>query len=195
MGSLAQAPTVAQIWSEYGDRLRRYLSARTANPADVDDVLQEVLLRTHQELGTVRDLGQLRGWLFRVAHNALVDHQRGAARRREAFGVSEALPAPTPDMPDHDQVELSDCVRLFLGRLDARDRDVLEPIDLGGRSQRDLAAELGVPYSTLKSRVQRARDRLAAEFSSCCTIEVSPDGTLLGSPRHSGCTKSDDRVY
>jgi len=177
------APTLDEVWSQYGQRLRGYLAARASNPADVDDVLQVVLLRTHDKLASVRDLGQLRGWLFRVARNALIDHERQVSRRRETADVSESVAAEAvPEPPEADQVELSSCVRVFVERLDPKDRDVLEAVDLQGRTQRAIADDLGVSYSTVKSRVQRARDRLAADLSGCCAVEIGPDGRVLGTP-------------
>lgn len=186
-------PTIEEIWETYGKRLRRYLASRASNPADVDDVMQEVLLRSHERIVSIRDLSQLRSWLFRVARNALVDQERRVNSRKEVSSVDETLEAAEPPaVPGAHQVDLADCVRPFLGRLDERDRLMLDLVDLQGRSQRAVAAEMELPYSTVKSRIQRARDRLAAELSSCCTVQVLDDGQVLGTPVAASCQGTGD---
>jgi len=47
------------LWRALRGRLRAFISRRVANPADVEDLLQEVFLRIHQYLSTVRDTGRL----------------------------------------------------------------------------------------------------------------------------------------
>lgn len=183
---MSSAPTLEEVWSLYGERLRQYLRSRASNSADIDDVLQVVLYKTHKQLPTVRNLAHLRSWLFRVASNALVDHERRVAGRREDFDATPAsveTSKTTSDAPTSDQVELSSCVRPFIQRLPERDRDALEAVDLEGITQRALADQLGVSYSTLKSRVQRARNRLAADLLRCCAVEAGPDGQIVGTPR------------
>ncbi len=175
--------TLEDVWSFYGDRLRRYLLSRMSDASEVDDVLQLVMFKTHEQLSSLKSLAHLRAWLFRVAQNAVVDHHRRVVRRREELGeppTSELSPDATAN---GDQVELLDCVRAFVERLPARDREILEAVDLDGLSQRALADQLGVSYSTVKSRVQRARERLAKDLRSCCEVEIAPNGAFVGTPR------------
>ena len=58
-------------------------------PADAEDVTQEVFVRVHRTLGTLRDPAAFPAWICRVARNAARDHLRSARRRPE--------PAPLPD--------------------------------------------------------------------------------------------------
>jgi DNA-directed RNA polymerase specialized sigma24 family protein len=82
---------------------------------------------------------------------------------------------------------LSDCLEPMLDMLSAADAGVLRRIDLHGEAQTTLAASLGIPLSTLKSRVQRARTRLRAAFDSCCTIELSRKGAPVAFERGAAC--------
>ena len=61
-----------------------------------------------------------------------------------------------------------DCVRPFLRRLSPADGEALSRKDLDGLSFEELASELALSVPGAKSRVQRARRRLAAELASCC---------------------------
>ena len=60
-----------QLWQEYGNQLRVFLRSRVKNPADVDDLLQEILIKTYQHLNTVKDSEKFLSWLFQVARNTL----------------------------------------------------------------------------------------------------------------------------
>src|SRR5687768_11405427 len=73
--------------------------------------------------------------------------------------------------------------------LSADDRQVLTRIDLNGESQADLARELGVSHSGIKSRVQRARRRLRDVFEACCSVAQDVRGKPIDYQRQSdaGC--------
>ena len=68
--------------------------------------------------------------------------------------------------------QLEKCLRSFAQDLPARVRDVLIAADFDGRPQRELAEQLGVPYSTVKDRVQQGRRLLRQRFASCCGLRL-----------------------
>jgi RNA polymerase sigma-70 factor (ECF subfamily) len=53
-----------QIWHQYEVSLRAFLFKNLRNQADVDDILQDVMLKTYQNIGTLNDVGKLKSWLF-----------------------------------------------------------------------------------------------------------------------------------
>lgn len=59
-------------------------------------------------------------------------------------------------------------------------REAIEAIDLKGKSQKDLAEELGLGHSTVKSRVQRGRAMLGELFNECCTYQLDARGNIIG---------------
>jgi RNA polymerase sigma-70 factor (ECF subfamily) len=60
--------------------------------------------------------------------------------------------------------------------LSSDDRMILQRIDMLGESQAEVARELGMSISGLKSRVQRARQRLRAQLEGCCAVERDRTG-------------------
>ncbi len=76
----ASDPAVRQatheVWEDFGQPLRDYLRKRIGNAADADDVLQEVFLRIHTRLHTLRDEEKLPMWLYQIAKNAVTDYYR-----------------------------------------------------------------------------------------------------------------------
>ena len=176
---------IDEIWTEYSGALRGFLRKRVANDADVDDLLQDILIKTHAHLSDVRDPAALRAWLFQVARNATMDFYRSRGRAQAVhaddlwYGEAEEASA---------LADLEGCVTPFLAALPDADAALLRAVDLNGQSQKALAAEMGIPYSTLKSRVHTARDRLADQYRACCALELGAQGEILDfTPRESRC--------
>jgi RNA polymerase sigma-70 factor, ECF subfamily len=78
----------------------------------------------------------------------------------------------------------------MLRTLPSSDAVLLQRVDLGSESQTELAVSLGIPLSTLKSRVQRARTKLRSAFDTCCAIELSREGVPIDIDRGAGCAPS-----
>ena len=68
------------IWAEYRSGLKIFLHSKVSNPADVDDLLQEILIKTHQHLGSIHGEKSVKSWLFQVASYTIIDFYRGNAR-------------------------------------------------------------------------------------------------------------------
>lgn len=77
------------------------------------------------------------------------------------------------------QAELSQCIQPFITALPDSSAVLLDAIDLKGASQKELAEELGISYSTLKSRVQKARKELKGLFDDCCHLELDKSGAAI----------------
>jgi RNA polymerase sigma-70 factor (ECF subfamily) len=164
-----QAVDVAAAWHELGERLRVYV-ARRVTPGDADDVVQSVMVKLLERRGEI-GAGSVGAWLFTVTRNAVAEYyrQRRPSIDLDSFGDIPAVDAIDPG--DRAIGNLSDCLDPMLGTLSGGDADLLRRIDLHGEAQTGLAASLGVPLSTLKSRVQRARTKLRSAFDACCTID------------------------
>src|SRR5688500_17842454 len=77
--------------------LHRYCARLTGSILDGEDIVQEALARAFYALSMSTDVPPLRPWLFRIAHNAAIDHLRRA--RREPFDHEADLEA-ADDAPD-----------------------------------------------------------------------------------------------
>ena len=163
----------------------------------------------------VPDIAHVRKAPVPVLHGAYATVvTRGAHRRLpilvldgrpigDSTAIIEALEAYRPEPPlypsdpaDRTIGDLSDCLEPMLRMLSDADAALLRRIDLHGEAQTDLATSLGVPLSTLKSRVQRARTKLRGAFDDCCSIELARNGAPIGFERGAGCDPgcaSDER--
>lgn len=136
-----------------------------AQPADAEDVLQQVFLKMASSPPKDVPEERLGAWLFRVARNALVDHGR-RARVRTAQTLPDAGVADANGTGP--KKSLSRCLEPMLKTLPEHYADAVKKADLEGRSQRELAEELGLSHSAVKSRVQRGRRMLHDNLIACC---------------------------
>ena len=170
------------IWQEYSTSLRGFLYSRVSNDADVEDLLQEVLIKTHQNLDTVKSSEKIKPWLFQLANNTIIDFYRKKGRSRD-------ISAADLWYADDDVVveqALAQCVEPFIRALPKKSADLLLAIDIEGQSQKDYAEKAGISYSTIKSQVQRGRAKLRTLFDDCCSLTLDKHGNVVEFQAKSG---------
>jgi RNA polymerase sigma-70 factor (ECF subfamily) len=169
-------------WKEIEARLRPYVARRVASRADVDDILQEVFVRVHAGLASLRDGERFGGWVYQIATHAIAD--QGRKRARDPIARSVPLPESGSEDVGADaaallQAELGACVALFVARLPSPYREALTLTDLQGLKQSEAAEMLGISVSGMKSRVQRAREKIRDMFDECCQVSVDCRGRIV----------------
>lgn len=179
-----QTLDVGSIWADVGASLDGFVRRRVRDPHEADDVVADVMLRIHQNLASLDDRERVTAWVFRIARNAITDHYRRSARRRE---ITTADPEPDPALPadafldDREAIvsELASCIRPLVEALPGDYRRALVLTDLEGRSQVDAARIEGISVSGMKSRVQRGRRRFATLVEQCCDVTTDARGQLV----------------
>ncbi|MCB9546186.1 MAG: sigma-70 family RNA polymerase sigma factor [Myxococcales bacterium] len=173
----------AALYRAHGDRLRRFLASRVGEDG-ADDLLQEVFLKVHLHLPELAEGAHLRGWIYQIARNAAVDHQR---RRRPTAELPAALAEDLPDdrSPWHDAIVAG--LRHFVDALPAPDAEALRRVELDGESQIAFGRAVGLSPSGARSRVQRARRRLHDALRGCCDLTFDAYGTVVTCCEEAGC--------
>jgi RNA polymerase sigma-70 factor (ECF subfamily) len=175
----------------YGDleaRLRPFVARRVSDPAEVDDVVQDVFLRMHRSLANLRDEQRFGPWVYQIARSAIAEHRRTRARHLLVSG--EAPPVEAHEDGDDRAVEqeLAAYVAPFVALLPSPYREALTLTELEGVTQKEAAEMLGVSLSGMKSRVQRGRDRLRKLLDDCCEIALDARGRVIAcQPRDPDC--------
>lgn len=172
-----------QAWEQFAGELRSYLRRRVRDEHTAEDLLQDVFVRAARQLRSGDEPAQLSAWLFRVAHNAVVDHYR--ARQRERVVDAAAEGEPTAAEPAELGC-LQQSFRQFVHALPPDYREAFLLTELEGIPQVELARRLGIPVSTAKSRVQRARKLLRKAFLDCCDFEFDRRGRAFDWRRRPG---------
>lgn len=166
---------VESIWAEYQNSLKAFLLKNVSNPADVEDLLQEILIKTYQNLSKVKELTKLKPWLFQIAQHTIIDFYRQQGKKRDLQDESLWYEEQTEEV--HQQ--LSDCILPFINGLESKDKQLLTAIEIEGVSQKEYALQHGIKYSTLKSQVQKSRQTLHQLFKQCCDFTLDKHGNLV----------------
>lgn len=142
--------------------LLAYLARRTRPTDDAADVLAETLLTAWRRRADVpATMDRARAWLFVVARNHLMNHQRGNARRLAlADRLRDQLAGYDDALPTHedDRVQL---VQEALGFLPEEDQELITLIIWDGLGVADAGAVIGLSPSSARSRYARAKTRFA----------------------------------
>ena len=161
-------------------RLRNFIRRRVADPADADDILQDVFYKLVEANRLLMPIEHLTGWLFEVARNRITD----LLRKKKPENFSDAGVAdddgerlrfedllPSPDAgPEalYARSVLLDELEAALGELPEEQRAVFVAHELEGRSFKELAGETGLSLNTLLSRKRYAvlhlRERLQSAY-------------------------------
>ena len=185
----------AGTWQELPASLRRFIGRRVRNPADVDDLVQRVLLQIVKGIGGLRDQDRLYAWVYQTARNAIADHYRAGPRREIASGdaadVSDVVGSLAAPADEDEQVavqELAGCLAPMMEQLPQSHRDAIVWTEVGGLSQVEAARRAGVSTSGMKSRVQRGRRQLRELLEACCRIELDRRGAPMAlEPKGKSC--------
>lgn len=177
----AAAVPLAAVWREHRVRLRAYVARRVRDADAVDDIVQDIYVKAHTGLHTLRSEQRLAPWLYRIAANAIADYFRAL---RPTDELPEDLPAPERERDC--TAELARCVAPFLAGLPETYRSALQLSEIDGLPQREVAERLGLSVSGAKSRVQRGRKLLRERLLECCEVEAIAGG-LDCTPRTRNC--------
>lgn len=163
------------IYHDFNDSLIMFIRSRVDDYDLAEDILQDVYLKIHSNIGSVRDTSRLTSWIYQITRNAIIDQYRRAHPQSE---LQEDCIAPQVEDPDI-YVELASSVRDMLNCLPASDRQALELADLHSIKQDEIAKQLGISLSGAKSRIQRARQKLKQTFLNCCHFEFDHHGRVM----------------
>ena len=171
------------IWNKFSDRLEGYIRKHVSHAEDARDLLQDVFIKIHTNSITLRDDNKLSSWVFQLTRNTIIDYYRKSTRFTPAV-THQRLEAVELDQYQ----DMLPCLMPFLNQLDPGERSLIEKIDLDGYSQKELARELNLPYSTLKTKVQRARKKLKQLFLECCEFKWGKQGHPVEMIMPNGCS-------
>ena len=165
---LADQRTFIERVSAHAGALRRFARRLTRNSADAEDVLQDTLVKALEKRGELRDPSQLRAWLLAIVRTTWLNSRRGLRHKLELLEGDGESPEPRGLRGDLEREILA---RSFddelLVALDTLPRDWREALwlrEIEELSYEEIAAVVGCPLGTVRSRLARARSALASRL-------------------------------
>lgn len=150
--------------------------ARLRNPAEAQELAQEVFLHGMRKLNQLRDAECFAGWLRQITVRMAINR---LTRRGPFQGVDPEVLEQTPStgtgpLDEMVRAEQADELRSALGRLKPLDRHTLVAFYLRGRSLKQMSREFETPIGTIKRRLHVARNRLRKHLERMNGASASP---------------------
>lgn len=141
--------------------LRAFVARRLGPGADVEDVVQNILLSIHRASQTYDSERPFKIWMFAIARHRLNDHLRHIYKKGlPDVGFDDiANEIPSPDVTAAQ--ERSEYLKTMLDRLPARQRQIVTMMKVQGYSAQDVAAKMNMSVSAVKVAAHRAYKALA----------------------------------
>ena len=167
---------------EHQTNVYRLALRLTGNEADAADAAQDAFLKAYTSLAAFRGESRFSVWLYRLTNNVCIDLLR---RRRDAVplqteddeGSETELPLPDERWDPEALAQRAEdvrAVRAAVAALPADCREILTLREIGGLSYEELAASLGLELGTVRSRLNRARKKLADELMKSGNFSSAP---------------------
>jgi RNA polymerase sigma-70 factor, ECF subfamily len=154
-------------------QLKRFVLSKVRNQQDAEDILQDVFIKARLKSTQLLDEGKINQWLYQITRNSIMDYYREKKKSIERDLVD------TPENYNAFNDCVVDCLHELMKTLPSPYREALELADTQDVSQKELAKQLNISYSGLKSRVQRARQMLKDKMTELYNIQTDGYGNVL----------------
>ena len=170
------------------ERMYRLAYRLTAHREDAQDLVQDVLLKLYPQSDRLAEVNAIGPWISRIVYNLFIDKQRQYASRRLRI-VSHPELSADPDRAQALQASTEALVegeftinrlQTALAQLSDDHRVIINLHDVEGYTLTEVAEITGVSLGTLKSRRQRARERLQK------LLDEGPDHEAITSKQDRG---------
>ena len=143
-----------RVYETYGPALYRFCLLQMKNPADAEDVLQDVFVKRLYQAPKFKSPEHERSWLYQVALNLCRDEWRRSRRSELPLAAAAGVSLPPEELSLLDQVS----------NLPEKQRTVLHLHYYQGYGLQEIARLLGVTVPTVKMRLKRGREALRKEL-------------------------------
>lgn len=158
----------------YEAKLLRYGRKFLPRSEDIEDIVQEVFMKTYENLQSFDSSQKFSPWIYRIAHNEFVNALRKEKRSPIKFvDFDTFLSHPVYEDPlprEREQAEMRRMLERALGGLDSKYREVLVLYYLEELSYKEIADVLQVPTGTVGIRIKRAKEFLKDAYQ-----ELNPE--------------------
>lgn len=143
-----------RVYETYGPALYRFCLLQMKNPADAEDVLQDVFVKRLYQAPKFKSPEHERSWLYQVALNLCRDEWRRSRRSELPLAAAAGVSLPPEELSLLDQVS----------NLPEKQRTVLHLHYYQGYNLQEIARLLGVTVPTVKMRLKRGREALRKDL-------------------------------
>ena len=178
---------VTTIYKEFHSDLLRYVRSKVRLKEDAEDILQNVFVKISSSVNKLTEDVRIKNWLFTVTRNTIIDYYRANANKKKV-AIEDEVEQQLLDADDPDPTKgLDQCMNSMIGLLPEEYRSIIIDSEIKGIKQKDLAEKYGIAYPSMRSRIQRGRERLKQLFYNCCHIETDKRGNIIEAKGRTDC--------
>lgn len=178
---------VAGVYTEFHRSLLAYVRSKIRSKEDAEDIMQNVFAKISANADSLSEKDKIQNWLFTVTRNAVIDYYRVNAKKKNVE-LNESISEQLLEEENTDSTKgLDSCVATMIALLPEEYKGIVEDAEINGISQKELAEKYGMAYSSMRSRVQRGRERLKQLFYNCCHIKTDNRGNVLQAQGRPDC--------
>ena len=152
---------LASLYEEYYDRIAHYVYVRIGDKNEAEDIASEVFLKALESLRTYEERGlPMQAWLFKIAHNMVVDHLRKANKHKTIpIGTVEIEDEGDPQKTAEINIEM-ERVAIALQQLTDEQKEVIRLRFFGGLNSREVSSLLNKSDGAVREMQRAALEKL-----------------------------------
>jgi RNA polymerase sigma-70 factor (ECF subfamily) len=162
----------------YYDDIFQFVQRRINNTEDAKDLTQDIFYKLSIAANDNRS------WIYAVARHAIIDYYRKKKRPIDTIddhlSLVDTAKELFPTWTEKEICSIKQYLHQLIDTLPSDYRQIIWRSEIQGMKQKDIATELGIPASTVRSKVQRGRKKLKAKITACCEIIQGGKGSLMG---------------
>jgi len=183
-----QLMDITDIYTEFHRVLLGFIKTKVSNHQDAEDILQNVFIKVAAGIDDLSRKEKLQSWIYTIARNAIIDHYRKNANKKN-FSAGEDVPDSIVEDEYNDTTKgLDCCLNDLVNQLPGEYRDIIVDVEMNDVKQKDLVEKYDLAYPSIRSRVQRGREKLKQIFLNCCHIQWDNRGNILNVQPKPACS-------
>lgn len=182
---------LSAIYTQFHQVLLNFVKSKVNNHHDAEDILQNVFIKVAMGVEDLNRKEKLQSWIYAITRNAIIDYYRVNAGKKNLSIEGDISQSFTDEEYVDTTKGLDCCLVNFVSQLPGEYRDIIIDVEINGVKQKDLAEKHNLAYSSIRSRVQRGREKLKQILLDCCHIQWDNRGNILDVRSRLACAKDD----
>jgi RNA polymerase sigma-70 factor (ECF subfamily) len=178
---------ITGLYTQFHSSLLSFIRSKIRSKEDAEDILQNVFIKISSNVDKLSDEQKLKSWIYTITRNTIIDYYRVNASQKK-IPVDNEIEETILDEEYSDSTKgLDQCMTSMINLLPDEYKSIIIDAELNGIKQKDLAEKYGMAYPSMRSRVQRGRERLKQLFYNCCHIQTDSLGNIIQAVGRNDC--------
>jgi RNA polymerase sigma-70 factor (ECF subfamily) len=182
---------IAAIYSQFYKVLLGFIKSKVNNHQDAEDILQNVFIKVAAGIEDLNQKEKLQSWIYTIARNSIIDYYRVNSNKKSLAFEGDISDSFSEEEYNDTTKGLDCCMMNFVNQLPEEYRDIVIDVELKDIKQKDLAGKYDLAYPSIRSRVQRGREKLKQILLECCHVEWDNRGNVLEVQSKDSCKKDE----